>query len=81
MDGLVEDEHGGTKSRQRDVQTAASGRRLQLLGEMFQVCVRCIAKELEEIVMETVCVGSIDDDVRDGQDFKEQPCTLTLIGS
>lgn len=48
---------------------------------MFQVRVRCIAKELEEIVMETVRVGSIDYHVRDGQDFKEKPRTLTLIGS
>ena len=78
---LVEDEYCGTQSRQRDVQAAASGSRLQLLGEMFQVGIRCIAKELEEIVVEAVRVGSIDDYIRDGQDFKEQPCTLTLIGT
>lgn len=81
MDCLVEDEHCGTKSRQRDIQTAARGSRLQLLGEMFQVCVRCITKELEEVVVETVRVGSIDDYIRDGQDLQEQPCSLTLIGS
>lgn len=81
MNRLVEDEYCGTQSRQRDVQAAASGSRLQLLGEMFQVGIRCIAKELEEIVVEAVRVGSIDDYIRDGQDFKEQPCTLTLIGT
>lgn len=81
MDCLVEDEYCRTQSRQRDIQTTASGSRLQLPGKMFQVCVRCVTKELEEIVVETVRVGSIDDYIRDGQDFKEQPCTLTLIGS
>lgn len=81
MNCLVEDENCRTKSRQRDIQATAGGSRLQLLGEMFQVCVRCVTEELEEIVMETVRVGSIDDDIRDGQDLKEQPCSLTLIGS
>lgn len=81
MDRLVEDDYCRTEGGQRDIQTAASGRRLQLLGKMFQVRVRCIAKELEEIVMETVRVGSIDYHIRDGQDFKEKPRTLTLIGS
>lgn len=81
MDGLVEDDYCGTESGQRDIQTAASGSRLQLLGEMFQVRIRCITKELEEVVMETVRVGSIDHHIRDGQDFKEQPRSLALIGS
>lgn len=77
----MEDDYRGTESGQRDIQTAASGSRLQLLGEMFQVRIRCIAKELEEVIMETVRVGSIDYHIRDGQDFKEQPRSLTLIGS
>lgn len=77
----MEDDYCGTEGGQWDIQTAASGSRLQLLGEMFQVRIRCIAKELEEVVMETVRVGSIDYHIRDGQDFKEQPRPLTLIGS
>lgn len=77
----MEDDHCGTESGQRDIQTTASGSRLQLLGEMFQVRIRCITKEFEEIIMETVRVGSIDYHIRDGQDFKEQPRSLTLIGS
>lgn len=31
--------------------------------------------------METVGMSSIDDHIRDSQDFKEQSCSLTLIGS
>lgn len=31
--------------------------------------------------METVSVGSVDDHIRDSQDFEEQPGSLTLIGS
>lgn len=81
MDRLVENEYCRTESGQRHVQAAASGSRLQLLGEMLQVRVRRIAEELEEVVVETVRVGSVDDYIRDGQDFKEQPCALTLIGS
>lgn len=81
MDRLVEDEHCRTEGGQRHIQTAASGGRLQLPGEMFQVRVRRVAQELEEVVVETVGVGSVDDYIRDGQDFEEQPCALTLIGS
>ena len=80
MDGLVEDDHPRTQSGQRDVQTTAGGGRLQLLGEMFQVGIWCVAEELEEIVVETVGVGPVDDHIGDSQDFEEQPGSLTLIG-
>lgn len=48
---------------------------------MFQVGIRRITEELEQIVMETVCMGSVDDHIGDSQDFEEQPGSLTLIGS
>ena len=77
----MEDDYRWAKSRQWDVQTTARGSRFQLPGEMFQVCLRCITKELEEVIMETVGMGSVDDHIRDGQDFKEQASALTLISS
>lgn len=81
MDGLVEDDDPGAQSGQRDVQAAAGRGGFQLPGEMLQVGVRSVTQELEEVVMETVGVGSVDDHVRDGQDFEEQPGPLTLIGT
>lgn len=77
----MEDYYSRAQSGQRDVQTTAGGCRFQLPGEMFQIGIWCITKELEEIVMETVSVGSVDDHIRDSQDFEEQPGSLTLIGS
>lgn len=77
----MEDNYCRAESGQWYVQSTTGGSRLQLSGEMFQVRIRCITKELEEIIMEAVSVGSVDDHIRDSQDFKEQPCTLTLIGS
>lgn len=80
MDGLVKNDNGGAQGRQRNVQTTAGGGRLQLPGEVLQVGVRCVAEELEEIIMETVGVRPVDNHVRDGQNLKEKPCSLTLIG-
>lgn len=77
----MEDDHSGAQRGQRDVQTTAGGRRLQLPGEMFQVGVGRITEELEEVVVETVGMGSVDDHIADGQDFEEQACSLTLICS
>lgn len=62
----MEDDDCRTQSGQRDVQTTASGCCFQLLGEMFQVGIWRITQELEEIVMKTVGVGSVDDDIRYG---------------
>lgn len=39
VDSFMKDDHGRTKGGQRDVQTAACRRGLQLLGEMPQVSV------------------------------------------
>lgn len=46
---------------------------------MLEVCIGGVAEELEQVVVKTVGVGSVDDHVGDGQDFEEQACSLTLI--
>lgn len=46
---------------------------------MFEVSIRGVAQELEQVVVKTVGVGSVDDHVGNGQDFEEQTCSLTLI--
>ena len=81
MNSLVEDDDSGAQGGQRDVQPTAGRGGLQLPGEVLQVGVRSVAKELEEVVMETVGVGTVDDQVGDGQDFEEQAGTLALVAS
>ena len=80
MDGLVEDDHRGADAGQRDVQAAAGDGGLQLLGEVLQVGVGGVAQELEQVVVETVGVRPVDDQVRHGQHLEEQPGALALVG-
>ena len=77
----MEDDYRRTQSGQRDVQTTAGGCRFQLPGEVFQVGIRRITKELEEIVVETVGMGPVNDHIGYSQHFEEQSGSLTLIGS
>lgn len=81
MDGFVEDDHRGAQSGQRDVQAAASRGGFQLLGEMLQVSVRRIPEELEEVVVESVGVGAVDDEVGDGEDLEQEAGPLALFGA
>ncbi|TNN31030.1 hypothetical protein EYF80_058817 [Liparis tanakae] len=74
-----DDDHGGAQGGQRDVEAAAAGGRLQLPGEMFQVGVRRVAEELEEVVVEAVGVRPVDHHVADGEHLEEQACPLTLV--
>lgn len=77
----MEDDHRRAQGGQRHVQAAARRRGLQLLGEMLQVGVRGVAEELEEVVVETVGVGSIDDEVGHGEDLEQETGPLALFGA
>lgn len=81
MHRLVEDDHGGAKGGQRDVQTAAGRRGLQLLGEVPQVGVGGVAQEFEEVVVEAVGVGAVDDEVGDGEHLEQEAGPLALLGA
>lgn len=81
VDRLVEDDHCGTQGWQRDVQAAASRRGLQLLGEVLQVSIWGVAEELEEIIVKTVSVGAVDDEVRDRKHFEQESSPLALFGA
>lgn len=81
MDSFVKDDHGRPKGRQRDVQAAACRRGFQLLGEVPQVSIRGIPEELEKVVVKTVGVGAVDDEVRDSEHLEQQACSLALFGT
>lgn len=76
----MEDDYTGAQSWEWDIQTTAGGGRFQLPGEMFEVCIWCVTEEFEQIVVQTVGMGSVNDHIRDSQDFEEQTRSLTLIG-
>ena len=81
MDGLVEDDDGRAQSGEGDVQTEARGSGLQLLGEVLQVGLRGVSQETEEVVVETVGVGAVYDEVGDGQHLEQQAGALALVGA
>ena len=76
----MEDDHGGAQRGEGHVQAAARRGGLQLPGEVLQVGVRGVAQELEQVVVETVGVRPVDDQVRHGQHLEEQPGALALVG-
>lgn len=67
MYGFMEDDHCRAQGGQRDIQAAAGRCGLQFLGEMLQVGVRGITEEFEEVVVQTVSVGAVNDEVGDGE--------------
>lgn len=77
----MKDDHGRAKGGQRDVQAAACCRGLQLLGEVPQVSIRGIPKELEKVVVKTVGVGAVDDEVGDSEHLEQQTSSLALFGT
>lgn len=72
----MENDDSRAQRGQGDIQATASSGSLELLGEMLQICFWGIPKELEEVIMQPVCMSSIDDKVGDGQDLKQQPRSL-----
>lgn len=66
----MEDDHRRAQGGQWDIQATAGCCGLQFLGEVLQVSIRSIPKELEEVVMKTVSVGAVNDEVGDGEHFE-----------
>lgn len=81
MNCFMEDDHSRTQGGQRNIQTTAGRRSLQLLGEVLQIGVRRIPKKLEQVIVETVSVGAVDDEVRDGKHLQQETGSLALFGA
>lgn len=77
----MEDNHRRAQGGQWDIQAAAGRRSLQLLGEMPQVGIRGIPEELEEIIVETVSMGAVNDEVGDGEHLEQEAGSLALFGT
>jgi len=77
----MEDDHRRAQAGQRDIQTTAGGRGFQFLGEMLQVSIRGIPEELEEVIVEPVSVGAVDDEVGDGEHLEQEAGPLALFGA
>lgn len=77
----MKDDHSRAKGGQRDVQAAACRRGLQLLCEVPQVSVGGIPEELEKVVVKTVGVGAVDDEVGDSEHLEQQAGSLALFGT
>ena len=77
----MEDDHCRAQGGQRDIQATAGRRGLQLLGEMFQVSIRGIPEELEEVIVEAVSVGAVNNEVRDGEHLEQETGSLALFGT
>lgn len=77
----MEDDNSRPQGGQRDIQATAGRCGLQLLGEMLQVSLRGVPEEFEEVIMETVCMGAVDDEVRDGKHLEQETGSLALFGA
>lgn len=77
----MEDDHRRAQGGQWDIQAAAGRRGLQLLGEMLQVGVRGVPEELEEVIVQAVGMGAVNDEVRDGEHLEQETGSLALFGA
>ena len=77
----MEDDHCRSKGGQGHVEATAGRSGFQLLGEVFQVSVRGVTQELEEVVVETVGVGAVDDEIGDGEHLEQETGSLALFGT
>ena len=77
----MEDDHRRAQRGQRDIQATAGRRGLQLLGEMLQVSIRGIPEELEQVIVEAVGVGAVNDEVGDGEHLEQEAGSLALFGT
>lgn len=77
----MEDNDCRAQGGQWDIQATAGCRGLQFLGEMLQVGVRSVPKELEEVIMETVSMGAVNDEVRNGEHLEQETGSLALFGT
>lgn len=77
----MEDHHRRAQGGQGHIQATAGCCGLQFLGEMLQVSIRSVAEELEEVVMEAVGVGAVNDEVRYGEHLEQETGSLALFGA
>lgn len=77
----MEDDHSGAQGGQWDIQATAGCCGLQFLSEMLQVGLRGVPEEFEEVVVETVSMGAVDDEVRDGEHLEQETGSLALFGT
>lgn len=77
----MEDDHSRAQGGQWDIQATACRRGLQFLGEMLQVSIRCVPEELEEVIVETIGVGAVNDEVGDGEHLEQETGPLALFGT
>lgn len=77
----MEDDHCRAQGGQRDIQATAGCCGLQFLGEMLQVSIRGIAQKLEQVIMEAVGMGAVDDEVGYGEHLEQESGSLALFGA
>lgn len=81
MDRFVEDDHRRAQGGQWDIQATAGRCGLQLLGEMLQVSIRGVPEELEEVIVEAVSMGAVNNKVGDGENLEQETGSLALFGT
>lgn len=81
MDCFVKDDHRRAQGGQWNIQATAGRRGLQFLGEMLQVSIRGVPEELEEVIMEAVGMGTVNDEVGDGENLEQETGSLALFGT
>lgn len=77
----MENHHRRAQRGQRDIQATAGRRGLQFLGEMLQVSIRGIPEELEQVIVEAVSMGAVNDEVGDGEHLEQEAGSLALFGT
>lgn len=77
----MENDHRRAQRGQRDIQATAGRRGLQFLGEMLQVSIRGIPEELEQVIVEAVSMGAVNDEVGDSEHLEQEAGSLALFGT